>query len=90
MEQLPDYMKICYLSLFNTTNEMAYHILKQQGINVLPYLTKQVKLQSSLLLFSIFEAQPIMDSEFNYNTKLISSNIGLCPKSFILFDTSYF
>ncbi|XP_049385378.1 (R)-linalool synthase TPS5, chloroplastic-like [Solanum stenotomum] len=41
MEQLPDYMKICYLSLFNTTNEMAYHILKQQGINVLPYLTKQ-------------------------------------------------
>ncbi|KAH0703221.1 hypothetical protein KY285_017499 [Solanum tuberosum] len=41
MEQLPDYMKICYLSLFNTTNEMAYHILKEQGINVLPYLTKQ-------------------------------------------------
>ncbi|XP_015166116.1 (-)-camphene/tricyclene synthase, chloroplastic-like [Solanum tuberosum] len=41
MEQLPDYMKICYLSLFNTTNEMAYYILKQQGINVLPYLTKQ-------------------------------------------------
>ncbi|XP_015062510.1 (-)-camphene/tricyclene synthase, chloroplastic-like [Solanum pennellii] len=41
MEQLPDYMKLCYLSLFNTTNEMAYHILKQQGINVLPYLTKQ-------------------------------------------------
>ncbi|XP_015162878.1 (-)-camphene/tricyclene synthase, chloroplastic-like isoform X2 [Solanum tuberosum] len=42
MEQLPDYMKICYLSLFNTTNEMAYHILKEQGINVLPYLTKQI------------------------------------------------
>ncbi|KAH0762472.1 hypothetical protein KY290_018545 [Solanum tuberosum] len=41
MEQLPDYMKICYLSLLNTTNEMAYHILKEQGINVLPYLTKQ-------------------------------------------------
>lgn len=80
MEQLPDYMKLCYLSLFNTTNEMAYHILKQQGINVLPYLTKQVKLQSSLLLLSIFEAQPIkLDLEFNYN----SCNIGLCPKPFI-------
>nr|XP_016477041.1 PREDICTED: (-)-camphene/tricyclene synthase, chloroplastic-like [Nicotiana tabacum] len=40
MEQLPDYMKVCYLALFNITNEMAYEILKEQGINVLPYLTK--------------------------------------------------
>ncbi|XP_060167938.1 (R)-linalool synthase TPS5, chloroplastic-like isoform X2 [Lycium barbarum] len=41
MERLPDYMKLCYLALFNSTNEMAYDILKEQGINVLPYLTKQ-------------------------------------------------
>ncbi|XP_059313798.1 (R)-linalool synthase TPS5, chloroplastic-like isoform X2 [Lycium ferocissimum] len=41
MKRLPDYMKLCYLALFNSTNEMAYDILKEQGINVLPYLTKQ-------------------------------------------------
>ncbi|OIT20040.1 PREDICTED: (-)-camphene/tricyclene synthase, chloroplastic-like [Nicotiana attenuata] len=41
MEQLPDYMKICYLALFNSTNEMAYDILKEKGINFLPYFTKQ-------------------------------------------------
>ncbi|MCD7447964.1 Sesquithujene synthase A [Datura stramonium] len=40
MEQLPDYMQVCYLALFNTINEVAYEVLKDQGINVLPYLTK--------------------------------------------------
>ncbi|XP_070039669.1 (R)-linalool synthase TPS5, chloroplastic-like isoform X2 [Nicotiana tomentosiformis] len=40
IEQLPHYMKVCYLALFNITNEMAYEILKEQGIDVLPYLTK--------------------------------------------------
>ena len=75
MEQLPDYMKICYLSLFNTTNEMAYHILKQQGINVLPYLTKQV---SKITIFSqfpsfIFETESIFKfGRFNLQKVLIS------------------
>ncbi|WMV12648.1 hypothetical protein MTR67_006033 [Solanum verrucosum] len=36
MDGLPDYMKICYLALFNTT----YEVLKEQGIKrytLLPY-----------------------------------------------------
>ncbi|PHT98653.1 (-)-camphene/tricyclene synthase, chloroplastic [Capsicum chinense] len=40
MDELPDYMKVCYLALFNTTTEIAYHVLKDQGINAMPYLTK--------------------------------------------------
>ncbi|KAH7569045.1 hypothetical protein JRO89_XS06G0093900 [Xanthoceras sorbifolium] len=32
MKQLPDYMKICFLALFNSVNEMAYNILKEQGL----------------------------------------------------------
>ncbi|CAN4107910.1 unnamed protein product [Withania somnifera] len=40
MEQLPHYMKICYLALINTVNEVAYEVLKKHGINVLPHLTK--------------------------------------------------
>ncbi|KAE8723056.1 Myrcene synthase [Hibiscus syriacus] len=34
MKQLPDYMKICFLALYNTVNEMAYDILKEQGHDV--------------------------------------------------------
>ncbi|KAK8717300.1 hypothetical protein V6N13_044572 [Hibiscus sabdariffa] len=34
MERLPDYMKICFLALYNTVNEMAYDILKDQGHDV--------------------------------------------------------
>ncbi|KAI8558341.1 hypothetical protein RHMOL_Rhmol04G0083900 [Rhododendron molle] len=39
-ETLPDYMKFCFLALYNTTNEMAYEILKQKGVNIIPYLTR--------------------------------------------------
>ncbi|KAL4375793.1 hypothetical protein GQ457_02G009470 [Hibiscus cannabinus] len=34
MEQLPDYMKICFFALYNAVNEMAYDILKDQGHDV--------------------------------------------------------
>ncbi|KAL2328320.1 hypothetical protein Fmac_021747 [Flemingia macrophylla] len=37
---LPDYMKICFLALYNTVNEFAYYALKEQGQDILPYLTK--------------------------------------------------
>ncbi|KAL3504240.1 hypothetical protein ACH5RR_034081 [Cinchona calisaya] len=38
--QLPDYMKLCYLALYNCVNEMAYNALKEQGVKVIPYLRK--------------------------------------------------
>ncbi|KAF5741462.1 terpene synthase [Tripterygium wilfordii] len=37
---LPDYMRLCFLALYNTINEMAYDTLKEQGENIIPYLTK--------------------------------------------------
>ncbi|KAJ4978805.1 hypothetical protein NE237_009585 [Protea cynaroides] len=40
MEQLPDYMKMCFLALFNTVNEMAYFHLKEHGFDSLPFLKK--------------------------------------------------
>ncbi|XP_058207567.1 terpene synthase 10-like isoform X1 [Rhododendron vialii] len=40
MEQLPDYMKICFLALFNSINEMGYRTLKEQGVHSIPYLQK--------------------------------------------------
>ncbi|XP_058071038.1 alpha-terpineol synthase, chloroplastic-like [Magnolia sinica] len=40
MEGLPEYMKICFLALYNTVNEIAYDTLKEQGLDVIPYLRK--------------------------------------------------
>lgn len=40
IETLPEYMKICYLALYNTVNEMGYNILKEQGVNIIPHLKR--------------------------------------------------
>ncbi|XP_060200666.1 terpene synthase 10-like [Lycium barbarum] len=40
MEQLPSSIKMCFLALFNSINELAYDILKEQNINILPYFRK--------------------------------------------------
>ncbi|KAF7144807.1 hypothetical protein RHSIM_Rhsim04G0058100 [Rhododendron simsii] len=40
VETLPDDMKLSFLALYNTTNEMAYDILKQKEVNIIPYLTR--------------------------------------------------
>ncbi|GLT66406.1 hypothetical protein SLA2020_387710 [Shorea laevis] len=40
VKNLPHYMKLCFLALFNTINEMVYDTLKEKGENILPYLTK--------------------------------------------------
>lgn len=43
VQVLPDYMKICFLALYNTVNEFAYDALKEHGQDILPYLTKAVR-----------------------------------------------
>ncbi|XP_051125828.1 monoterpene synthase TPS4, chloroplastic-like isoform X2 [Andrographis paniculata] len=40
IEQLPEYMKVCYMALYNTTNEIAFKVLKEQKRNILPFLAK--------------------------------------------------
>ncbi|KAI3687932.1 hypothetical protein L1987_81637 [Smallanthus sonchifolius] len=40
MEELPDYMKICFLGFYNTINEISYNTLTNTGILILPYLKK--------------------------------------------------
>ncbi|KAI8010163.1 putative terpene synthase 9 [Camellia lanceoleosa] len=41
MEELPEYMKICYLAMFNFGNEIAYAVLKNHGLDVLSYIKEQ-------------------------------------------------
>ncbi|KAF5207272.1 Myrcene synthase protein, partial [Thalictrum thalictroides] len=37
VEDLPDYMKLCFLALYNTLNEFAYNTLKESGLNIIPF-----------------------------------------------------
>ncbi|KNA13979.1 hypothetical protein SOVF_111600, partial [Spinacia oleracea] len=40
IDELPDYMKLTFLALYNTINEIGYQILKQKGVYCIPYLKK--------------------------------------------------
>ncbi|CAK7355352.1 unnamed protein product [Dovyalis caffra] len=40
VRNLPDYMKLCFLALYNTVNEMAYDHLNEKGDDIIPYLAK--------------------------------------------------
>ncbi|WOG85266.1 hypothetical protein DCAR_0104454 [Daucus carota subsp. sativus] len=40
MKELPDYMKLCFLSLYNFVNETSYDILLEQNIDVLQHQRK--------------------------------------------------
>lgn len=42
MDPLPEYMKLCFLALYNSTNEMAYDALKEHGLQIISYLRKVV------------------------------------------------
>uniref|UniRef100_A0A803LNA8 Uncharacterized protein n=1 Tax=Chenopodium quinoa TaxID=63459 RepID=A0A803LNA8_CHEQI len=42
VDELPDYMKLTFLALYNTVNEIGYEILKQKGFNCIPYLKKTI------------------------------------------------
>ncbi|KAK4276029.1 hypothetical protein QN277_019025 [Acacia crassicarpa] len=40
IDSLPEYMKICFLALYNFVNEVAFDVLKEKGHNTIPYLKK--------------------------------------------------
>ncbi|XP_041012261.1 myrcene synthase, chloroplastic-like [Juglans microcarpa x Juglans regia] len=40
MERLPYYMQLCFLTLYNSVNEMAFDTLKENGFNNIQYLRK--------------------------------------------------
>ncbi|KAF3445380.1 hypothetical protein FNV43_RR10556 [Rhamnella rubrinervis] len=41
IDHLPDYMKLCFLSLHSAINEIAYNVFKEQGIHILKYLKNE-------------------------------------------------
>ena len=42
MDQLPEYLKQCFLTLYNSINEIAHEALIHHGVDVMQYLKKVV------------------------------------------------
>ncbi|WOK92035.1 chloroplast terpene synthase [Canna indica] len=40
IDELPEYMKICFLAIFNTTNDAAYGVMMEKGLNIIPHLKR--------------------------------------------------
>ncbi|KAF3776856.1 Myrcene synthase [Nymphaea thermarum] len=40
IDQLPPYMRLCFLALYNTTNQFAYDFMRDKGPNMVGYLTR--------------------------------------------------
>lgn len=38
IDKLPEYMKVLFLAIFNTTNDEAYKVMKEKGLDIIPYL----------------------------------------------------
>ncbi|KAG9136619.1 hypothetical protein Leryth_020267 [Lithospermum erythrorhizon] len=56
VNQLPDYMKICFMALFKCVNEVAHDIPTEQGVNVIPCLEKMVKPHNSTSETTYYQA----------------------------------
>ncbi|KAK1375192.1 Monoterpene synthase [Heracleum sosnowskyi] len=79
MEELPDYMKICFLALYNSIHEMAYDILKEKNLDVLAPLSRTV---INLLKHYLVEARwyhsgykPTLDEYLNNASTTISGPV---------------
>ncbi|XP_052177612.1 tricyclene synthase TPS4, chloroplastic-like [Diospyros lotus] len=87
VENLPDYMKLCFLALYNTVNEMAYNTLKEQGVNSIPYLKRAwTDLCKSFLLeakWSFRRETPTFETYLE-NATISSSGIVLLAHSYFL------
>ena len=49
VQLLPDYMRICFLALYNMVNETVHYIHREQNVDVLPNLKKMVILITCIL-----------------------------------------
>lgn len=63
MKDLPNYMKLCFLALYNTVNGIAYDILKEHEANVIPYLKRAVRTHD----YFFYYVQGPFESGFDWN-----------------------
>ncbi|KAG6471156.1 hypothetical protein ZIOFF_072257 [Zingiber officinale] len=42
IDKLPEYMKICFLAVFNSVNDAGYEVTRDKGVDIIPYLKRAV------------------------------------------------
>ncbi|KAG7987944.1 hypothetical protein I3843_03G159800 [Carya illinoinensis] len=91
VRNLPDYMKLCFLALYNTINEIVYDTLKEKGENILPYLTKAWADMFKAFLqeakWSSSKEMPTFKDYLNNGWRSVSGTIFLVHSYFILNQT---
>ena len=48
MENLPEYMKVCYVALLDFANETVCGVIKDHGLNTLPYVKAEVSFYQNI------------------------------------------
>ncbi|KAL3614431.1 hypothetical protein CASFOL_042505 [Castilleja foliolosa] len=88
MDKLPEYMQICFLALNNFVDEMAYHVLKEQGSFIIPHLRKS---WANLCTTYLQEAKwysmgytPTMEEYISHAWVSISVPVMLCHAYFLV------
>ncbi|KAL2474213.1 terpene synthase 02 [Forsythia ovata] len=95
-QHLPDYMKMCFLVLYNTVNNMAYDVLKEQGHVIFPQLTKVAEIErgETANAISCYMHENGVSEEVarEYLTSLIDENWKMMNKELVsnfVFDKSF-
>lgn len=60
MDQLPNYMKICFFVLHNSINEMAFDALRYQDVNVIQHLKKLVSTYNELIFLIMNKIKAVL------------------------------
>ncbi|KAG8368601.1 hypothetical protein BUALT_Bualt15G0062400 [Buddleja alternifolia] len=90
IEQLPNYMQVCYLALNNFINEMAYDVLQEKGLLIIPHLRKSwADLCNSYLQEAKWYSSgytPRMEEYIKNAWVSISATVILCHAYFLVTD----
>lgn len=65
LDELPEYMKLCYLVLYNEINSIGRDILKDKNINVIPFLKKSVSIIIRFYNYRFYD-KILINNAFNH------------------------
>ncbi|KAG8368606.1 hypothetical protein BUALT_Bualt15G0062900 [Buddleja alternifolia] len=90
IEQLPNYMQVCYLALYNFINDVAYDVLQEKGLLIIPHLRKSwADLCNTYLQEAKWHSSgytPRMEEYIKNAWVSISATVILCHAFFLLTD----
>ncbi|KAI4347945.1 hypothetical protein L6164_008715 [Bauhinia variegata] len=79
LENLPDYMKMSFLAVYNYVNEIAFDVLKEKGFNIIPYLKKGVsEYFIDVMIFYKVKDPFLFNKIIYFNIMLLFHWVDLC------------